>query len=102
MASRSVEITLEYPVEWKGRQISTVTLRRPKGRDFRFLPEGDNVAAQDMFAFFAQLLSVGGEQLTEEFIEEMDGADINILSETATGFLAKAGRKTPARRIGAR
>jgi hypothetical protein len=102
MASRSVEITLEYPVDWKGRQVSAITLRRPKGRDFRYLPEGDNVTPQDMFPFFAQLMSVGGEQLTEEFIEEMDGADINAVSETATGFLAKAGRKTPSRRPGAR
>jgi hypothetical protein len=102
MSSRSVNVDLQFPVVHNGKEVKTVTIRRPKGRDMRYLPSDESGGVEAMYPFFAMLLSANGEDLTEEFIDEMDAADIAAMSEKAIGFLERKGKKAPVRKAGAR
>lgn len=102
MSNRSVNIELEFPVDWNGKQIKTITIRRPKGRDMRYLPEGKDESVEAMYPFFATLLSSGADQLNEEFIDEMDAADIAALADKALGFLDRKGKRPGPKKVGAR
>lgn len=99
--ARTVDLKLEFPVEWKGKQIKEITIRRNKGRDNRFMPKGADVGPEDMYPFFLQLISANGEPLDEDFIDEMDGGDLNSMAEVITGFLSRK-KASPASRTGAR
>ena len=100
-ANASTKVTLDFPVTYQGKPITEITLRRPRGRDMRFFPRNagsDNFGPEDMYPFYAQLILLpSGEAPGEEFIDELDMADLNKLSECAAGFLENRGRKSPAR-----
>lgn len=79
---KSVKLMLEYPIEFQGATIQELTVRRPKGKDMRFLPKGD-VGVEDMFPFFACLIG------TEEgVLDEMDASDFKRLGEIVDAFLS--------------
>lgn len=91
-------LTLEYPVEWNDSVVTEVEVRRPKGKDMRYLPAmNDNVATEDIFPFLSRLLPDG---MTEEFIDEMDQVDLEALNEIVENFSKKKrgrARKTSAK-----
>lgn len=86
--SKTVSLKLAYPIEFAGSSISELKVRRPKGKDMRWLPEGQ-AGVDKMFPFFALLAGV-----EEGVLDEMDAADLMKLGEIVTGFLqeAKVGR----------
>ena len=97
-SASSTKVILDFPVEFSGRTITEVIVRRPKGRDMRFFPKvADSMSPEEIYPFYAQLISSAGQPLTEEFIDEMDMGDINKVSEVVTSFLDGRSRKTPAR-----
>lgn len=77
-------LKLNYPIEYQGATISELKVRRPKGRDMRFLPSGDNVSVEGMFPFFALLSGVD-----EQVIDEIDAADLNALGQLVNDFLSQ-------------
>lgn len=87
--SKTVELKLSYPIEYQGAAITSVKVRRPKGRDMRFLPEGQ-AGVDKMFPFFALLCGV-----EEGVLDEMDAADLTRLGTLVTDFLSE---KATARR----
>ncbi len=96
---RKVVHLLDFPVEHGGKEIKEITIRRPKGRDMRLLPGSESPSVEDMYPFFASLLSAGSDQLTEEFVEEMDAADINRVGEIIAGFSKPGGKKATLARL---
>jgi hypothetical protein len=86
--ARTTKLPLEFPIEWKGVAITELSVRRPKGADMRFLPKGDEIGMEGMFPFFALLTGV-----EEQFLDEIDAADITALGELVNGFLAKPKRR---------
>jgi hypothetical protein len=97
-ANPATKIILDFPVDYSGRTVTEVIVRRPKGRDMRFFPKaGEGMSPEEIYPFYAQLISSAGQPLTEEFIDEMDMADINKVSEAVTGFLESRSRTTRAR-----
>ena len=97
-ANSSTKVILDFPVEFSGRTVTEVIVRRPKGKDMRFFPKaGEGMSPEEIYPFYAQLISSAGQPLTEEFIDEMDMGDINRISEAVTSFLDGRSRKTQAR-----
>lgn len=81
--SKTVLLKLSYPIEFAGSSISELKVRRPKGRDMRFLPEGQ-AGVDKMFPFFALLAGV-----EEGVLDEMDAADLTRLGTLVTDFLSE-------------
>jgi hypothetical protein len=104
MSNRNINIDLEFPVSWNGKEVKAIAIRRPKGRDMRWLPDGKDESVEAMYPFFAMLVTANGEPVTEDFIDEMDAADIGAVGTTVTGFLEKAakGARGAKRKAGAR
>lgn len=75
-------LKLDVPIEYQGSAITQLNIRRPKGKDMRFLPKGEDVGAEDMFPFFALLCGVD-----EPVIDELDISDIQALGDIVNGFL---------------
>ncbi|MTD93119.1 hypothetical protein GIW81_02085 [Hyphomicrobium sp. xq] len=80
--TKPVELKLAYPIDYQGATIATLKLRRPKGRDMRFLPDGSS-SVEKMFPFFALLAGV-----EEGVLDEMDAADLTRLGAVVTDFLS--------------
>ena len=97
----STKVILDFPVDYQSKRVAEIVIRRPKGRDMRFFPRnagGDNFGPEDMYPFYAQLIVLpSGESPGEEFIDELDMADLNKVSEAVAAFLESRGRKSPAR-----
>lgn len=85
---KTVALKLEFPVDYQSATIAELKVRRPKGKDMRFLPKGEP-GVEDMFPFFGLLCSV-----EEGVFDEMDAADLMKLGEVVEGFLAKGKKKT--------
>lgn len=98
--ARSKALKLQFPFEHQGVAITEVIVRRPKGKDMRFLPKGTNVGVEDMYPFYAQLTSLGqnGAPIEESMIDDMDAADVAELGAIIDSFLPK---KTGGRPTGA-
>ncbi|SRR5579883_2204492 len=97
--SRTTEVKLEWPIHWKGRDIDSVIVRRPKMEDMDFLPRNMNeISASDMKPFYSNLITLpGGEPAPYEFIGELDASDFNAIGELITSFL-QSGRTPQVRR----
>lgn len=82
-ASR-VEITLDFPVDMEGVQVSVVRMRRPKVRDqLNAQRQANNDPARTEVFLFALLCDIAPTSL-----EEMDIADYEKLRDTYAGFRA--------------
>ena len=91
--SQKTKLKLEYPGEFEGAVITELQVRRPKGRDMRFLPSSENAGVEDMYPFLALLAGID-----ERILDEMDAVDITALSDLVTGFLSsKSGRRRSGR-----
>lgn len=86
---REVEFKLEFPIEFKGAMISSMKVRRPKGKDLSFLPTGADTTVDQMYPFFALLTGVDSE-----VFDEMDAGDLTEFGELINGFLSSKKSKT--------
>jgi len=84
----TTQFKLEYPIEFKGAAIAELTIRRPKGRDLRFIPSGESFGIEEMFPFFALL--IGHD---EAVLDEIDAADLTRLGDIINGFLPQTKKK---------
>jgi len=85
--SRSVTIKLQFPFPWKTgdgeKEITEVTLGRPKGKHLKNLDKNVTLSAIIMIA-----AKVAVEYfITPAFFEEMDAADVMAVSELIGDFL---------------
>jgi hypothetical protein len=92
------EILLQYPIDVEGaggarQQITSVTLRRMRAKDFQFLPSDEAEARKNATIMLPLVASLTG--LTKEQTDEIDAEDLmNIVKELAnflSGFLGTGG-----------
>lgn len=88
---KSSTLKLEYPIEFHGATIQELTVRRPKGKDMRFLPSGE-AGVDQMFPFFALLAGVD-----EQVIDEMDTGDLTRLGDVVNSFLLQGRQRASTR-----
>lgn len=85
-------LKLEFPISWNGEEFAEIEVRRPKGKDMRFLPvynEKTGMAVEDSFPFLSRLLPEG---MNEETIDEMDQVDVEALNDLVENFSKKRKR----------
>ena len=91
--SRTVTIKLEWPFEWSTsegkREITEITLGRPKGKHLKGI--GKDVGMGDMFRIASKIAQ--DDFVTPAFFEEMDAADCMTVTEVIGDFLDN-GRET--------
>lgn len=78
-----MEIKLKYPVEFDGKKVEKVELRRPKVKDVIDVQKKTKDEAEQELLLFSKLTG-----MPIEFIEELDIADYQQLQETYKGFLS--------------
>lgn len=71
MSDTNKTFTLDYPVSFGGETITSLTLRRPKGREIRAMNNGKGSNIDRSFEMMANL----AERPTDLF-DEIDAADI--------------------------
>jgi hypothetical protein len=76
-------ITLDHPVQWQGRQVTELAMRRPKVRDVAANEERKGSDVQKEISLFADLCEV-----SVDVLEDMDMADYRKLQQAYTGFLS--------------
>lgn len=83
-------VTLQYPLKLAdGRNIASITLRRPKVRDLKNAQRtGGGNAEQEI----ALLAAITEEHLTPEDMEELDMADYGTLQAIFQKMVGAAGR----------
>lgn len=91
MTAASEIITLKYPVNVDGLTISTVTMRRARGKDLRKIE-----TAKDGSPGFAEAIMIVSClcDLPEATVDEFDAEDIAALAERSVDFLPDAAAKT--------
>ncbi len=80
-----VRIILNHPFEFAGKQISEMTLRRPKGRDLEAMEKeqgGESARAISLIA----LLNTD-DDIHTPVMRELDAHDIGRATEVIAGFL---------------
>jgi len=85
-AAATGEVVLKHPVTWADDRVTKVTVRRPKGKDFKGLKDLKNDSDSQM-KLMARLIS----QPTS-FVDEMDFEDIESCMDVVMGFLSSAGK----------
>lgn len=80
VAPDCVHVPLSYPVTVNGVEYADLVIRRPKGRDRLAASKVVGELERD-YAFLATLCDV-----PVEVFSEMDGADIDRVSEKVAGF----------------
>jgi hypothetical protein len=81
--NREATVILEYPIVADGKTVSSISVRRPKGKDMRELPKGSSSSdPTSMFGFYAQVCGIPAA-----LFESMDLADIGAISEVCGTFL---------------
>ena len=81
---REIAVALKYPIMYEGRPYNSLTLRRPKGKDMRHLPNNNDMGAAGMFPFYARLTEVDNG-----LFDELDMGDIRKVGAVAEAFLQK-------------
>ncbi|MCP3922635.1 MAG: phage tail assembly protein [Desulfobacterales bacterium] len=76
-------IKLEYPVTFKGSEISELNMRRPKVRDQIAAMKGGKDSAKQELCLFASLC-----EIEPAMIEELDMKDYQALQEAFSAFLS--------------
>lgn len=73
--------TLQYPITYKGEEITELNIRRPKVRDLKKF-DGIKSKMGKAIAMIADLA-----EIATGAVEEMDQADFNEATKIVTGFL---------------
>jgi hypothetical protein len=83
----NVTVNLDYPFEWttdEGKKIvSSITLKRPKGKHLKNL--GKDIKFVDLLMLAAKISD--HDWVTYSFFEEMDAADCMKVTEVVGDFL---------------
>ena len=90
---RTVEIKLNFPVEIGNVERSTVTMRRPKGRDVKAnfrAAGGEQENLEATFKLLADLCNLAPDEF-----DELDMSDIEQLGEQLEAFMGKTGFGLP-------
>ena len=77
-------ITLDFPVEFQGQRISTLTMRRPKVIDRLTADKTQGTDLEQEIVLFANLCGI-----EKELIYEIDQDDYKKLGEAFSGFFTK-------------
>lgn len=79
-------IELDYPIEYDGKSITQIELKRPKGKHLKHFPVSPGIG---------DLLDMGCRVsgLAQYVFDEMDAADVTKVCEVLADFLA-GGQKT--------
>ena len=85
--SKPINIVLSEPVEWEGRKITELSLRRPKVRDLRIMEEAATTMPGQLDQGAAMVALLTG--IPEGAVEELDAADFTKVSEAIAGFFGK-------------
>ncbi len=83
-------ITLSTPIEAHGETISTITLRRPKGRELKDMPIKQNMVMGDLFGVAAACAD-----LPVSSLDHLDAADLINIMGVVGGFLGVGSGGTP-------
>lgn len=78
-------IKLDYPIDFEGRKLSEITLRRPKVSDARNARTKHKDTADQEIALLATLSG-----LPPPAIEELDMSDYSKLQEVLSGFFGSS------------
>ena len=83
--SKPKAVRLSQPIDWEGKTVTDVHVRRPKVKDLRAMErDGTSPASQiDQGVAMAALLT----ELPVAVIDEMDAVDFAAVSEVIAGFL---------------
>lgn len=81
----SVEIKLDFPIEIDGREISSVTMRRPKVRDSMKADKVKGGAFEKGLTLLSDLCDMAPEEL-----EELDELDLEKLQAQYAAFTGRA------------
>jgi len=84
------EITLDYPVEFEGQAVKTLSMRRPKVRDDLAKERGGTSPGAQEVQLFADLCGVKAD-----LIRELDMADYGKLQEAYAGFFTPPAAMAP-------
>ena len=76
-------ITLQYPLQVNGHEVTEIRLRRPKVRDRLAVEKMSASQAEKEVRFVANLCEMAPDE-----IEELDMADYTKIQETVTSFLS--------------
>lgn len=76
-----MEISLEYPIQFEGRELKTINLRRPKVSDARDARKKSKDAADQEIGLVSTLSG-----LPPQAIEELDVSDYTKIQEVLSGF----------------
>lgn len=83
-------ITLDMPIQVEGREITQVTLRRPKVGDIRRM---DKQGGSDLEKTLWLLSTLG--ELTPEEVDELDGGDLEKLADVVGDFTGEGTAAKP-------
>jgi hypothetical protein len=87
-----IEVALEWPLDYRGKRVEKVFVRRPRGADSHLAP-ADAKRGSDMFPFIAALVSLpNGDGVGLEFLDELDLVDIGAINEIIAGFQKRDGQ----------
>ena len=83
--SKPKTVRLSQPIDWDGKTVTDVQVRRPKVKHLRAMERDTKEAASqiDQGVAMAALLT----ELPIEVIDEMDAVDFASVSEVIAGFL---------------
>ncbi|WP_434361067.1 phage tail assembly protein [Parasalinivibrio latis] len=79
-------ITLGYPIEVEGEQITVITLRRPKARDLKHMETAKGGEIAKSIGLIANLA-----ELPPSAIENLDASDFQKVSDVVASFLTTPG-----------
>ena len=77
-----MEVKLKYPIEFEGKKVEKLTVRRPKVKDLKDVSQKAQDDTERELLLFAKLT---GQPV--ELIEELDLADYRQLQEAYASFL---------------
>ena len=85
MTTKSKTIKLKEPISVEGREITEVTLRRPKVGDLRRM---DKVGGSDLEKTLWLMGALS--EMTPAEVDELDAVDMEALAEVISGFTGTA------------
>ena len=97
VASHDVTVTLTCPIQRKGGDITTVTLRKPKASALRGLKIED-LYSTDVNSLLVLLPRISDPALIPAEIEELESEDLIELAGAVKGFFMSAEMKAAVRR----
>lgn len=84
---KSVTVDLEWPIEYDGREVKSLSFRRMKAKD-ALVAEGETNQARSGYALFAALAGVD-----IALIEELDIEDLEAIGQAVVPLMGNSARR---------